>query len=56
MKLGKQVSCINAYMWNQEKWYRQTYLQGRKRDADVEKGLVDTGVVVGEGAWDELGE
>ena len=43
-------------MWNQEKWYRQTYLQGWKRDAYVEKGLVYTGVVVGEGVWDELGE
>ena len=33
-------------MWNLEKWYRWTYLQGRNRNADVEEGLVDT---VGEG-------
>ena len=33
-------------MWNLEKWYWWTYLQRRNRDADVEKGLVDT---VGEG-------
>jgi len=29
-------------MWNLEKWYRGTYLQGRKGDADVENGPVDT--------------
>ena len=34
---------INAYMWNLEKWYRRTYLQGRNRDADVENRHVDTG-------------
>ena len=43
-------------MWNQEKGYRLTYLQGRNRVADVEKGLVDTGAVGGEGVWDELGD
>ena len=37
---------INTCMWNLEKWFIQTYLQGRNRDADVEKGLVDA---VGEG-------
>ena len=37
---------INTCMWNLEKWFIQTYLQGRNRDAGVEKGLVDT---VGEG-------
>ena len=30
-------------MWNLEKWYRQTYLQGRNRDTDEENGRVDTG-------------
>ena len=29
-------------MWNLEKWYRRTYLQGRNRDADVENRHVDT--------------
>ena len=27
----KQISCINAYMWNLEKWYRWSYLQSRNR-------------------------
>ena len=27
----KQMSDINAYMWNPEKWYRWTYLQSRNR-------------------------
>ena len=38
----KQVSDINTYMWSREKQYRWTYLQDRNRDADVEKGHVDT--------------
>ena len=41
-------------MWNLEKWYRRTFLQGRSRDADVEDGHVDG--VVGRGEWDQLGE
>ena len=41
-------------MWNLEKWYRYTYLQGRSKDTDVENGCVGT---VGEGGWwDELGD
>ena len=36
----KQILYINAYIWNLEKWYRQTYLQGRNRDTDIEKGLM----------------
>ena len=31
---------INAYMWNLEEW---DILAGRNRDADVEKGLVESG-------------
>ena len=38
----KQISYINAYIWNREKWYWGTYLQGRNGDADVENGLMDT--------------
>ena len=30
----KQISYIHAYIWNLEKWYRGTYLQGRNRDTD----------------------
>ena len=37
----KQVSYTNTYMWNLEKWYGWTYLQGRNRDAEVENGWVD---------------
>ena len=42
----KQISYINAYTWNLEKWYWWAYLNGRNRDAYVENKLMDT---VGEG-------
>ena len=42
----KQMLYINAHVWNLEKWYTRTYLKDRNRNADVEKGHVDT---VGEG-------
>ena len=42
---------INKHMWNLEKWYRWSYLQGRDRDADVKNGLLDT---MGKRGWDEL--
>ena len=45
--------CINAYMWNLEKWYRWAYLQGRNKDTDVENGHVH-GHRPGRGGWDEL--
>ena len=38
----KQISYDIIYMWNLEKWYRWTYLQGRNRDTDVENKLMDT--------------
>ena len=44
----KQVPYIKAYMWNLERWYRWTYVQGRNRGADIENGCVDPGVVEGE--------
>ena len=50
----KQISYINAYMWNLEKWYRWTGLQGRNRDTDVENKCMDT--KGGKGRWDELGD
>ena len=37
----KQVLYINTYMWNLEKWYKITCLQGRNRDIDIENGYVD---------------
>ena len=38
----KQISYINTYMWNLEKWYRWTSLQGRNWDTDVENKRRDT--------------
>ena len=38
----KQISHINACMWNLGKWYRWTSLQGRNRDTDVESKHMDT--------------
>ena len=40
----KQILHINASMWNLGKWCRWTYLQGRKRDTDVESRVADTKV------------
>ena len=42
MKSEKEVSYMNAYMWNLEKWCRGTYLQSRNRDTDVENKRMDT--------------
>ena len=42
IKSEKQISYVNAYMWNLEKWYRWTYLQSRNRDTDIEKKHMDT--------------
>ena len=41
-KEKKQISYINAYMWNLEKWYSRTSLQGRNRDTDIENKRMDT--------------
>ena len=35
----KQILYINAYILNPENWYRQSYLQSRSRDTDVENLL-----------------
>ena len=32
----KNISYINAYVWNLDRWYRWTYLQGKNRDTNVE--------------------
>ena len=42
----RQILYINACVWNLERWYWWTYLQGSNRDADIENRLADT---VGEG-------
>ena len=36
----KQISHINTYMWNLEKWYRWTYLHSRNRDRRKEQAYV----------------
>ena len=38
----RQISHINTYMWNLEKWYRCSYLKSRKRDKDVQNKHVNT--------------
>ena len=38
----KQISCIIACIWNLERWYWWTCLQGRNRDTDIENSLMDT--------------
>ena len=37
----KQISCVNTYMWNLEKWYRWSYLQSRNRDTAIENKCMD---------------
>ena len=43
-----QISYINAYIRNLERWYWWSYSQGSKRDADIKDKLLDT-VREGEG-------
>ena len=38
----KQI-CVNAYIWNLERWYQWTHLQGNNGDADIENRLMDMG-------------
>ena len=40
------IEYINAYIWNLERWYRQSYLTGSKGDIDIKHRLLDS---VGEG-------
>ena len=49
----KQLLCINAYIWNLEKWYWRAHMLGRNRDVDIHNRLMDT-VGEGEGGmnWD----
>ena len=46
MERERQISYINAYMWNLERQYRQSYVQGSKGDTDVKHTTLDS---VGEG-------
>ena len=42
----RQKSYISAYIWNLERWYQWSYVQGSKGDTDIKNRLSDT---VGEG-------
>ena len=44
----KQISYVNAYIWNLERWHWWTYLQGISGDRDTKNRLVDA-VGKGEG-------
>ena len=37
----KQILYINEYIWNPEKWYWWTFLQGKDKDTDVENELTE---------------
>ena len=50
----KQISYINAYICNLEKWYRWSYLQSRNRDTEVENKYMDT--KRGKGREEDLGD
>ena len=47
----KQILCVNTSMWNLEKWYRWTYLQGKIKDTDVENMWTQQGK--GRMGWSE---
>ena len=51
-EIGKQILYINAYIWNLERWYSRTYLQGSSGNTDREKVLVDMGQ--GRKRWDKF--
>ena len=42
----RQILYINAYIWNLERWYQQSYMQRSKTDIDLKNRLLD---MVGEG-------
>ena len=44
----RQIPSINAYVWDPERWNRQSYFQGSKVDADIKNRLRVT-VQEGEG-------
>ena len=51
----KQILYTIAYIWNLEKWYWWTYLQGSSGDTDIENRPVDT-VGEEEGGWNKSRE
>ena len=51
----KQISSINACVWNLERWYWWNYLQGSNEGTDAEDRLTDSGAEEGrrEGTYGE---
>ena len=43
----RQIPYINAYVWNLERWYPWSYVQGGKEDTEEKNRLLDS--VGGEG-------
>ena len=48
-----KVQHINTYIWNLERWYRQSYMQGSKGNTDVKNRLLDS---AGEGEGEMISE
>lgn len=40
-EVSQKKKYSNAWIWNLEKWYKRTYLQGRNRDTDTGNGHED---------------
>ena len=38
----RQMLYINAYIWNLERRYRKSYVQGSKGDTDIKKRILDS--------------
>ena len=49
-----EILHFNTYVWNLERWYWWTYVQGNNGDTDRENRSVDTGQ--GRRGWGELRE
>ena len=51
----KQILSINTYIWNREKLFCLTYLEGSNGDTDIENRLMDMGVggTIGLDKWRE---
>ena len=52
---GKQISYINTYTWNLERWYWWTYLHGSNGDTDIEE-TYGQGYKAGRRGWDKWRE
>ena len=54
----KQISYINSCMWNLEKWYRWSHLQGRNNDCSYQSSAEGydpllVSVVTNESTWNQ---